>query len=445
MPWQQQVFDIIGELFTPEECEEREVPLGTPAYREIAYGVPRQSGKTTIALAAMVDRCAMWEPYNGIPNKCVYTAQRGSDAREKFLDDFVPLIDPRSELCRPAIRKRVRKVLTGQGAERALFQSGGIIRLAANTEASSHGKTLDLGIVDEAFADADNRRQAGLGPGMATRDWAQRIITSTAGTSSSLYWNKKCEDGRKAVKADTGSEFAYLEWSAPDDAHHLDEDMWRECHPALGYSISLNTLRVEARPDQNDEAEFRRAYLNIPTAQLFSPHIDGDAWAKVCGDHTAIGDGTKRWAVDVAADRSHSAIAVHNIDTSTTELTDYHPGTGWLPERIQHLTATHGGQVVCDGTGPVENLGKEEGWTLLDGAKVTTACADFYDLVIGDGTKIRAADPLDTALAAAEVRRAADKWKWSRAQSSADVSPLIAVTLAAAAPGSTRQPPFILR
>ena len=81
MPWQQHVADVALEV---------DPATGRLAYRRIALVVPRQSGKTTLMLALTLTRALAWP---GGRQRIAYTAQTGSDARDKWQDDWLPIIE----------------------------------------------------------------------------------------------------------------------------------------------------------------------------------------------------------------------------------------------------------------------------------------------------------------------------------------------------------------
>ena len=61
-------------------------------------------------------------------------------------------------------------------------------------------------------------------------------------------------------------------YSAPDDAPWDDEDVWRECNPALGDFLAVQKLReacARARRRPSEENSFRRLRLNQWTSQEF--------------------------------------------------------------------------------------------------------------------------------------------------------------------------------
>ena len=78
MAWQRQVLDTALEVD----------PAGHLAFRDVVLTVPRQSGKTTIALALIILR-ALSAPRQQIR----YTSQTGLDARKKWSDDWLPVLE----------------------------------------------------------------------------------------------------------------------------------------------------------------------------------------------------------------------------------------------------------------------------------------------------------------------------------------------------------------
>lgn len=241
MPWQQMVADVAGEY---------DAATGIPAYREVIVTVPRQSGKTTLQLVEVLDRSLMW----GRPCRSAYTAQTGLDARQKMVNDWMP------DLRRSPFRVTMDRVLKGAAETAIEFTKGSRVEVLATSEESGHGRTLDLGLIDEAFADEDDRREQAIVPAMTTVDDAQVFIFSTMGTGRSAFFNRKVATGRALVEAGITQGIAYFEWSAPLDADADDPAVWWSCMPALGFTTTEATIR-HARMTMPD-GEFRRAYLN---------------------------------------------------------------------------------------------------------------------------------------------------------------------------------------
>ena len=241
MPWQSLVADVAGEY---------DEATAMPVYREVIVTVPRQSGKTTLQLVTVLDRSLMWSR----PCRIAYTAQTGLDARQKMVNDWMP------QLSRSPFRATVDRELRGAAETAIEFHTGSRVEVLASAEEAGHGRTLDLGFIDEAFADEDDRREQALVPAMTTIADAQLFIYSTMGTGKSALLNRKVADGRSHAEAGITQDIAYFEWSAPDDADPDDPVTWWACMPALGHTVGESAVR-HARATMPD-GEFRRAFLN---------------------------------------------------------------------------------------------------------------------------------------------------------------------------------------
>jgi phage terminase large subunit-like protein len=237
MPWQAQAFG------TGTEIRED----GLPAYREVVIEVPRQQGKSIGVLSLMLGRAL------DVPGTMItYSAQTRLSGRKRMLDVWWPRIR-RSPLAR---RADVRK---GYGSEAFTFTNGSMIYLASGTEASDHGDTLDLAVIDEAWAQRDSTIEQALKPAMLTRPAAQLFIVSTAGTEFSAYFRGKVDEGRARCETGLTGSSAYFGWSAPDDADPGDPETWRGCMPAL--DITITEAVVASDFETMELPEFRRACL----------------------------------------------------------------------------------------------------------------------------------------------------------------------------------------
>lgn len=412
MPWQEQVANVGLEL----------LPDGRPAYREVGFTVPRQSGKTTLILAWQIQRALGWANILGFPQRIAYSAQTGKDAREKLLEDQVPIIEPRRQLL------GISKIYRAIGSESVTWRNGSRLVLLASGEDSGHGKTLDMGVKDELFADTDFRRDQALNPAMATKPFAQIITASTAGTAESVALNRAVTNGRAACEADSGKGIAYFEWSAGAEDDPADQETWWRCMPALGRTISLEVVEHAYQTLKLDE--FRRAYLNIPTASD-ERVIPAAIWAAVCDPDVEATAGV--FAFDVNPERSTAAIVAVGAGP-VVEVVDYRPGTGWLLDRICELHQRHGSRFAVDKGGPAGGFVAEltrRGIPLMetDAKELTQASGMFYDRVMTEGLVVRQNSDLDSAVAGAAKRPVGDSWAWGRKGSRFDVSLLVAASL----------------
>jgi hypothetical protein len=413
MPWQELVLSAATEL------DEN----GMPAYREVIVTVPRQNGKTTLLLVKKVHRAVMWAARVNRPQRLVYTAQTGNDARKKVLEDEVPI------LMGSAFSAAVESVRKAAGSEGIVFRGGSRLDVLASAESSGHGRTVDEGYVDEAFDDVDDRREQAILPAMSTRRDGQMWVVSTMGTDASLYLNRKIDAGREAsLRSD--AEIAYFEWSADEHADIDDLATWYSCMPALDITVTERAIR-HARETMT-EGEFRRAFLNQRT-MAEDRVIPTAIWEAVC-DPQVQPDGRVVFAIDCNPERSSSSIAVADSE-GRVELVDHERGTGWLVTRAHELSRKWSAPVAVDPGGPagsfIPDL-KALGVKVLEvgGGDLTKACGLFYDACADRKIQIRTDSRLDAAVAAAKKRPSGDAWVWTRKSSLTDISPVVAGTVA---------------
>lgn len=412
MPWQEQVALTACEL----------LPNGRPAYREVFVTVPRQSGKTTLFLSWQIHRCLYWPT---LPQRSMFTAQTGKDARDKWLDELFPQLEE-SELA-----PLIRRINRGIGNESVQWKTGSLIRLLSTASGSGHSKTIHQAVLDEIWHDLDDRREQGLRPAMITVPDAQLLICSTAGTNESVVYNRKVIQGRQSVEEDSGEGVAYFEWSAPDEWDPEDEESWWSFMPALGHTIGPEAIRAELHA--MEPGEFKRAYGNRPTAGadlIFPP----GAWEAV-NSQSAKPAGRIRFGFDVTEDRSQGAISACGGDV--IELIDAQEGVDWIVPRCKELRKRHGGTISTDFGGPAGILAKELNLTRrekISGRDINQACAGMYDAIIERKVTIRHDPRMDLSVEGAIKRPIGDNWVWSR-KSGADSSPLWSATLALRQPG----------
>jgi hypothetical protein len=180
------------------------------------------------------------------------------------------------------------------------------------------------------------------------------------------------------------------------------------------------------------EGEFRRAYLCQWTV-LDEAAIPAKYVARVMDAETAP-SGRLSFGIDVAMDRSYSAISVAD-ETGRVELIEHREGVGWVVDRALDLWRKHKGTLVVDGYSPANSLvDRLEGggipvtrYTIRD---MTAACGLFYDAVLDDAIRIRPHASLESAIESAKRKQMASGWLWSRTVETADLTPLFSATIA---------------
>ncbi|MFE6817090.1 terminase large subunit domain-containing protein [Streptomyces sp. NPDC057677] len=440
MPWQKYVTDVALEI---------DPSTGLFVHREVGLSVSRQQGKTELTLGAQVHRALAFPRQN-----IIYAAQTRGMARQRWEDEFWEKISGSPLAKRARIRKSNGNEAILWGATRSRMG------ITANTEKAGHGPPLDLGFIDEAFAHEDDRLEQAFSPAMLTRAMAQLWWASAGGTEKSLWLNKKRAKGREVIEAlwaaladDEAAvrpRAAYFEWFAPDDLARDDPATWYATLPALGFTVTEDTIRAEL--EKLDPAEFDRAYLNrtrtaTPPSDPNIPKAEwpglGDASSRPAAEELAL-------AVDVSQDRKHASIGVAIKRTDGRvhlELIDRRAGTAWVVPALSRLAAlwrplvvaisgagTPAGSLVDDLvaagiTVPEKKDQPHRGHlVVLRGGDMTEACGQLADALRQDTVRHIEQAPLTAAVNGGRTRRVGDAWVIDRTASLVDVAPLVAVT-----------------
>jgi phage terminase large subunit-like protein len=412
MPWQRQVLDTALEVDHD----------GRLIYGDVALSVPRQQGKSFCLLVLMITRALLESRQN-----IVYTAQSGLDARKKWADDWLPLIQ-----ASPLASQM--SAYHAPGRESLRFANGSLQQIVASTAKAGHGLTVDLAVLDEAFSYQDARTEQALRPAMMTRPNPQFWVVSTAGAPhTSPYLLERVERGRQAAEAGLTTGLCFFEWSAPDDAEPDDPETWRACMPALGHTVTEGVVETALR--SMARREFERAYLNRWVTSMGDPAIPLDVWTALA-EPDAPRPESVVLAVDVAPGSSSATIAAAGeIDgTLYVSVLEHGPGTDWLLPRLRSLVAEYRpAEVIADAkaAGPLLAPFSDARITETSATDMAVGCSFLLDLVKNGRIRHRGERELLVAIDGAAKRPLGDSWAWSRRNSGVDITPIVSVTLAA--------------
>jgi hypothetical protein len=420
--WQSAVNQVAGE-YDPS--------TGEMAHGVIVLSVPRRAGKSALVLAQLVRRVL-----GQARSQNWYTAQKGGDAGRTFRREWLPTL--RSS----GLASKLKVSLRAGSESFELVARGSSATCFAPVEDALHGTNVDLAVVDEAWA---HSAETGAGlelavfPAQLTRPGSQTWIVSAGGTLESVWWDSWLFRAEQAL-ADGNPGIAIFDWGADVTAEGYDPrdpKTWWSAHPALGDTIRPEAIAAELARS-SDIAAFERSILNVwpRPRDLVGLAFSLERWAGLADVETA--GPVAALAFHVAGDRSYAAIGTASVAAGRTvvEVVDYRTGTQWLPDAIRALVRAHpGATLVCDAlaAGTIADrleLGGVE--VLRTGAQqMARACADLVDQVNAGTIAHRAQAALDECLAVAGRRALGDGFAWSARASAGDISPLVAVTLAA--------------
>lgn len=235
-----------------------------------------------------------------------------------------------------------------------------------------------------------------------------------------------------------------LEQITPELA--ADPEVHAAANPGLGIRIRGEHIEKERRSMSSRKFAVERLGIGDwpDTSEQAERLISAEAWAR-CAEHDRENEISRGWtfAVDTNTDQTWAAIGVagaRNDKLRQLAVVKHERGTDWVLDDCKELHRIYPrAPFVMDPGGPAANLIpslKEAGIKVIEttARDYGDACADLVADATAARPRIRYPSPqpeLDEALAAARAAPLGDRWKWSRKNStSADISPLVAVTLA---------------
>lgn len=413
---------------------------------EVGVNEPRQNGKGGIEEARELTGLFLTGE-----QLLIHSAHQFDTSMEAFLR-----MDAILEGC-PDLSRRVRTVSRSHGSEGFTLFTGQRLRYRTRTKGGGRGFTGDLLVLDEAMVLPESFLGALL-PTLSAKSITGNPQVWYAGSAvDQLVHEHGIAFSRiraRGIKGDAS--LAYFEWSVgnpdPDDDRPFtpdrvtdelaaDPDAWAQANPGLGIRISAE--HIEKERSALAPREFAVERLGVGDW----PAVDGsgdspikiEAWDALADDDSTLVDPVGL-AFDVSPDRSTAAIAAAGarIDgMGHVEVVEHRRGTGWLVARVAELMVEHDvAKLVCDGVGPaaslvpeLEALGFEV--TLVTAREHANACGILFDAVAQQTVRHLGTSELRSAIKGASKRPLLDSWAWAR-KGSADISPLVACTLALA-------------
>lgn len=404
---------------------------------EVCVNVPRQNGKGAIIEARQLAGLFLLNE-----RLIVHSAHEFKTTMEAMrrIRDIIDGSD--------MLRKRVAHIRTTTGQECIEMRSGQRLRFMARSKGAGRGFTADCVILDEAMILGDAEMSA-IGPTQAAVPNPQRWYLGSAGIGPLSVQLARV---RRAALNGNAPSLSYFEWSAnphvdeclPGCTEHDDPDnpeTWAKANPAMGIRVSQDYIA-------NERVTMSTEGFNVERLGVGDyPSEGGDSWAVIGEDSwRALADTSSQagddlvFAVDTTPDRSWSAIGVAGetaAGLTHVESIDHRPGTAWVAERLSELVERwQPHAVVIDQGGPAGSLIPDierQGITVTTPKvrDIAAACGQFFDAVAEQQLVHNDQAPLTAALAGAERRPLGDSWAWARRNVSVDISPLMAVTLAA--------------
>jgi hypothetical protein len=273
-------------------------------------------------------------------------------------------------------------------------------------------------------------------PALSAQPNPQIMYTSSTGyPDSDVLW-------RLVQRGRTGGDpsLCYMEYSAESAD---DPDAHVVANPSLGYLFDEETIERERATLA--PVDYDRERLGLWSETGGDRVISGPVWDE-CLD-VASEVSAPLFALDVAPSRAWAAIGVAGRNASDlvhVEVTgrggavDHRRGTEWVVPRLLELQGTFPDlRVSVAASSAAEGLKSELEAVgipvdVVSGRDVQAACGLFFDYASTKRLAHLGQPALDSAVAAAKkrVEDGETAWVWGRKRSTADITPLYAVTLA---------------
>jgi hypothetical protein len=393
--------------------------------------VPRQNGKNGALevreLYGMVE----------LGEKFLHTAHEVKTARKAFLRIASFFDNPREF---PELVGLVKELRRTNGQEAIALTTGGSIEFIARSRGSGRGFTVDVLVCDEA-QDLTDEELAALLPTISAAPSRnpQVIFTGTPPDPEKAAMGEVFRRIRQDAAAGRDPRLCWIDFGVADGPlpDVDDRDLWAAANPALGGRVKI--AEVERERGLLSLEDFARERLGWWVDPSFLASVFGAGKWEVCAsDDRPEGLKVGALAVAVSFDLKNAAIgaAAPREDVVYLKTLEHGGGTSWVPGAVKSLQDEHGAPVVVDRRGPgamlIPDL-KDAGVKLqvAETVDVLDACAGLFDLVQAEKVRHDSFPRLDAAVAGAVKRTVGDRWAWGRKVSTADISPLEAVTLAA--------------
>jgi hypothetical protein len=402
---------------------------GTPLYPEVVIQMGRRATKTSSIQATLLGRCFSIPGY-----RIISTAQTGTLSQQ-----FLAELGSQLEAAYPDEATRPFRFYKSNGSIRIVWDNGSQWRAVKPQAAAFRGSAADCILMDEAGEyDAKTTEDllSGAMPVLATRKNAQLIVTGTPPkTREGLLW-QYLQAGRKGTE-----DLGILDYSMEPSDDATDEALWHRVYPGLSSGLVPIKFLRKALETQG-LLSFSREFLCLdPVASSLGAIPEEDWLAGQEADMLALPESNFSLSFEVAMDGGSAAIACawYTEDgIPHVQILEHKAGFQWLPKAVADLlTEYRGVEMVFDAIGgnlsvnqkiqgmprvPKSNLRALSMKEVAGGVSTFTSAVSDHALVHAiDGS-------LDSAVEAVAFRYSGDSRLWSRGNSNADISPLVAAS-----------------
>jgi hypothetical protein len=404
---------------------------------EVCVIEPRQNGKGAIYEARELAGVFLLGE-----RLLIHSAHEYATSLEAFYR-MVALLEENTSLTR-----MIRRTRNAHGEQGFDFKNGARLRYRTRTRGGGRGFSADFVGLDEAM-NLPEFAVAALLPTMSARENPQVFFAGSAVDQEVHEHGVMLARLRERGHAGVDPALAYFEWSL--DFEHPDEvlpevaadpEAWKLSNPALGDRIAYEHIAKEQRsmPPRSFAVE-RLGVGDWPETDPEAGLVFSRAkWKALEDGESVLADKSPIvLAFDVTPDRGSGTIAVAGRradDLAHIEIAAHRRGTGWIPEALVDIAGRNKPALIaCDSASPAASLMpllEKAGLKvkLLTMQEYVRSCGAFFDAVEEEKLRHRGDPVLNAAIWGAATRPLVDRFAWARREAKADISPLVAVTVA---------------
>jgi phage terminase large subunit-like protein len=404
----------------------------------VVLSIPRQVGKTflvgmmIIALCVLFPRLTvLWTAHRTRTSTMTFKTMQAMVRRKKIRVHLAP--------------ERNDGIRSTNGEQEIRFKNGSVIMFGAREAGFGRGfDSVDVEVFDEAQILTEKALEDMVPAANASKQAAGALLFFMGTPPRPTDPGEEFTNRRSKALEGRTRDAVYVEFSADADADPDDQVQWAKANPSFPGRTPVESME-RMREQLTDDDSFRREALGIWDAAGTPEVIDSVSWGNVA-DPASMAIERLTLAVDVAPDRSVAAVALAGRRADGlwhVELGEQRKNVEWVSAWVSSLADRNRlhAVVVDVMSGLVET---RNGRNFLVGTQVvvTPAAADgrdmaiasgqFFDAVMESSPKLRHTDQpqMNVALSLARKRPLAGAWAWNRKDATADITPVVAATLA---------------
>ena len=365
---------------------------GNFRYRTVLTLVGRQSGKTTLLKAVTAFLMFVGTRAHG-PVRLVLGAAQDLKIAKEAWDGVVQMAQ-----ADPDLSHEIENVRRANGEQELRLVSGSRYMISASSRSAGRGLSVDLLNFDELREQRNFEAWNALSSTTIARPNALILCFSNAGDDESVLLNQMRESALNG--ADPG--VCLMEWSAPDGADIDDETSWALGCPALGHTITVETLRaMRATMEPNGF----RTEIMCQRVDVLDEVVSKDGWLATEDPMLSLDGSAGRvmFCLDVSPDLAHVTLCAAvkaQGDRVKVSVVESWPSTEAAVQGLPaHLDAARPHSLGWFSGGPAAaiaaDLGEQRHTKVVEikGADVSTACQGLVE-VVASRRLVHSADPL---------------------------------------------------